>query len=62
MNDQKKNEIIKALAYGRTPEEIADAEDVTLQEVLDIQSTNDPEITETRAELEKGGFINGNDL
>lgn len=62
MNDQKKNEVIKALAYGRTPEEIVDAEDVTLQEVLDIQSANGPVIAETRADLAKGGFVDGNDL
>lgn len=62
MNDQKKNEIIKALAYGRTPDKIVNAEDITLQKVLEIQSTSGPEIAETRADLEKGGFYNGSDL
>lgn len=62
MNDQKKNEIIKALAYGKTPEEIADAEDVLTQDVIEVEDMNGPEIAETRAEFEKGGFINGNDL
>lgn len=62
MNEQKENEIIKALAYGKTSDEIAAAEDVTTRYVLEIQSKNGPEITEARAEFEKGGFTDGGSL
>lgn len=59
MSNEQKYEIIKALAYGRTAEEIVDAEGVTYQDVLNIQFQNGPAIAEARAELEKGGFIDG---
>lgn len=60
MNDQQRNEIIKALAYGNAPEAIADAEDVELSEVKDIKARCGLEIEEVRAELQEGGFLNGN--
>ena len=43
-------EIIKALAYGKTPQEIAEA---------DIYAAHWQEITDARAKLENGGFFNG---
>lgn len=58
MNDQQKSEIIKAFAYGSTPEAIAEAEGVELSEVKDIKAFCDLEIEEARAEFEKGGFLN----
>jgi hypothetical protein len=62
MNGQKENEVIKAFAYGKTPDEIVNAEDITLQEVLEIQSRDASEIAKARAEFEDGGFIDGDDL
>lgn len=59
MNDQQRNEIIKALAYGKEPEAIVEAEGVELSEVNDIAAICSVEIEDTRAELEKGGFLNG---
>lgn len=59
MNDQQRNEIIKALAYGKTPEEITGAEGVELSEVSDIAALCSFEIEDTRAELVKGGFLDG---
>lgn len=59
MNEQQKNEIIKALAYGMTPEQIAEAEAVDERDVIDIRDAHGPEIAEARAEYEKEGFFNG---
>jgi len=58
MNDQQKNEVIKALAYGKTPEKIVDAEDVTLEEVSEVATACAEEIAEARSAYKKGGFIN----
>lgn len=52
-------EIIKALAYGKTPQEIAEAETVTVKAVTDIYAAHWQEITDARAKLENGGFFNG---
>lgn len=59
MNGQQQSEIIKALAYGMTPERIAEAEAVTEQEVIDIREAHGPEIAEARAEYQKEGFFDG---
>ena len=58
MNNEQKNEVLKALAYGRTPEKIAEAEDVELTEVENIQSEHADEIAEMREQYRKAGFIN----
>lgn len=55
MDKQQRNEVIKALAYGKTPEAIAAAEGVELGEVRSITYR---EIKDARADLEKGGFVN----
>lgn len=59
MNDQQRNEIIKALAYGMTPELIAEAEALDERDVIDIRNAHGPEIAEARAEYEREGFFNG---
>ena len=61
MNDEQKNEVIKALAYGRTPEEIVEAEDVTIEEVSEVAMTCAEEIAEARGTYKEGGFINESD-
>ncbi len=58
MNEQQKNEVIKALAYGKTPEEIVEAADVTLEEVSEVAMTCAEEITEFRDAFKNGGLIN----
>jgi len=60
MSNEQKFEIIKALAYGRTAEEIVNAEGVAYQDVMNIQFQNGPAIAEARAELERGGLIGEN--
>ena len=50
------HEIIKALAYGKSPEEIAAAEEVTVEEVESIQYDQAGEIAAAKADLQKGGF------
>lgn len=57
MTDQQKMEIIKALAYGSTPEQVAAAEDVTVSEILEIATSYTGEIEERRDELRKAGYV-----
>lgn len=59
MTDQRKQEIIKALAYGKTPEQAAEAENVEASAVKEIQNTEAAEIAEEREMLRKAGYING---
>lgn len=50
-------EIIKALAYGNSPEEIAAAQGVTVEDVAFIQHTQAGQIEAAKADLQKGGFL-----
>ena len=59
MSEQQKYEIIKALAYGETPEQAAEAEGMEVSAVKEIQSTEAAEIVEEREMLRKAGYING---
>lgn len=59
MGEQQKYEIIKALAYGETPEQAAAAEDVEVSAVREIQRTEAAEIVEERDMLRKAGYIDG---
>lgn len=59
MNNEQKQEIIKALAYGKTPEEIAAAERVSSQDVRELEAAQADAIAQAREEYEKGGFTNG---
>ena len=59
MSEQQKYEIIKALAYGETPEQAAEAEGMEVSAVREIQSTEAAEIVEEREMLRKAGYING---
>ena len=54
MTDQRKMEIVKALAYGETPEQAAAAEGVTVAEVQQIAVDCDTEIF-----AERGGGCRG---
>ena len=59
MNNEQKQEIIKALAYGKTPEEIAAAERVSSQDVRELEAAQADAIAQAREEYEKVGFTNG---
>lgn len=50
-------EIIKALAYGKSPEEVAAAQGVTVEDVAFIQHTQAGQIEVAKADLQKGGFL-----
>lgn len=53
MNNEKKMEIIKSLAYGMAAEEIAACEDVTAAEVEQISRDCADEVAQKKAWLER---------
>lgn len=53
MNEEKKSEIIKSLAYGMTAEKIASLEDVTVEEVEQVRKDCTDEIADKKSWLEK---------
>lgn len=53
MNNEKKSEIIKSLAYGMTAKEIAACEDVTADEVERIRCDCADEIAQKKSWLER---------
>lgn len=53
MNNEKKSEIIKSLAYGMAAEEIASLEDVTVEEVQQIRRDCADEIADKKSWVEK---------
>ena len=57
MTNQKKFEIIKALAYGAASEQIADAEEVTVTEVVEIKISCAEQIAVRRDALKQVGYI-----
>ena len=52
MNNEKKSEIIKSLAYGMTAEAIADCEDVTVTKVEQIRRDCADEIADKKTWIE----------
>ena len=54
---QKDFEIIKALAYSETPEQIASVEGITVAEVQEIKSIHAKQIAERRDALRKAGYL-----
>lgn len=57
MTSQTKLEIIKAFAYGKTAEEIAEVRGITLEEANAFQRENEKAIATKRAELKEAGYI-----
>ena len=53
MNEEKRSEIIKSLAYGMAAEEIASLEDVTVEEVEQIHRDCAEEIANKKSWLER---------
>lgn len=60
MSDQRRAEIIKALAYGESPEQIAEAEGVSIAEVQRLAADAAAEIQTERDILRTAGYIRGN--
>lgn len=55
---QRRIEMVKAFAYGETPEQVADAEGVSVELAKDVQETEQLNILKERRSLIKGGYIN----
>lgn len=53
MNEEKRSEIIKSLAYGMETKEIASLEDVTVAEVEQIRRDCADEIADKKSWFEK---------
>lgn len=53
MNEEKRSEIIKSLAYGMTAEEIASLEDVSAEAVEQISRECADKIANTKTWLER---------
>lgn len=54
---QQEFEIIKALAYEETPEQIATAEGISISDVEAIREKFADEIIAAKADLKKAGYI-----
>lgn len=59
MSDQRINEVIKAFSYGETPEQIAAAEGITVEEGRQVQRDFESEIEEEKVMLRKAGYLDG---
>ena len=57
MTEQVKKEIIKAYAYGKTPQEAAAAMGISLEDAKRLQEENAEEIEERKSQLESGGWL-----
>lgn len=53
MNDDVRQEVIKALAFGEDREEIANFAEITMDELISMELDNAEEIREYRKEMEK---------
>lgn len=56
MTEQTKNELIKAFAYGATPESLNEVGRLTISEAEDFQSKYAAEIEAKQRELSEGGW------
>lgn len=59
MTEQRKMELVKALAYGEMPERAAAAENVGVAEALEIRQSCAAEIAGEREILTKAGYLDG---
>lgn len=57
MTEQVKKEIIKAYAYGKTPQEAAAAMGISLEDTKRLQEENAEAIKERKSQLESGGWL-----
>ena len=54
---QKEFEIVKALAYGETNEQIAEAEGITAEDVQKIRTERAADVESAKADLKKAGYL-----
>ncbi|UZT82157.1 hypothetical protein [Caproicibacterium sp. BJN0003] len=54
---QQEFEIVKALAYGETNDQIAAAEGITADEVQKIRTDHAADIESAKTDLQKAGYI-----
>ena len=57
MTDQTKLEIIKAFAYGKSAEEVADIQGISLDEAKSFEKDNEDAILEKMFELKEMGYL-----
>ena len=57
MTEQVKAEIIKAFAYGKTPQEVVNAMSISLEEAKKLQQESAKAIEERKSQLESGGWL-----
>lgn len=57
MSEQQKFEVIKALAYGEAPEQIAEAEGLTVEDIQSVAAECVEKIEQRRAALKEAGYI-----
>lgn len=57
MTEETKCEIVKAFAYGYTPEEVAEMEGMTVKEATDFREENMTAIMEKEADLQEAGWM-----
>lgn len=57
MSEQTKAEIMKAIAYGVDPAQIAEAEGINIALVLEVQQNDAAEIAEETEMLRKAGYL-----
>ena len=57
MTEQTKAKIMKALAYGEDPAQIAEEEEIDVALVLEVQQSDAAEIAEETEMLRKAGYL-----
>ena len=57
MTEQMKLEIIKAFAYGKSAEEVAEVQGMSLDEAKSFEKNNEDAILEKMLELKEAGYI-----
>lgn len=55
--EQQLHEVIKALAYDQSDEQIADAEGLEPEIIAQIREEQAQAIAQAKADLERGGFL-----
>ena len=57
MTEQAIKEIIKSFAYGMTAEQVAENEEMSVDDAKEFQKVHASEIKEKKADLKEGGWL-----
>lgn len=57
MTEQTIQEIVKSFAYGYTAEEVAELEEMTLEEARSFEQEHQVAIEQKKTELKEGGWV-----